>query len=97
MAFNKGIGFEFDNFKPQPIFKLIQNTARQVKGVISDEEMFKTFNMGWGFAVVVEGKIKNQAIELLEREGVETAQIGKVTGSGKIVVKHGGKKLVLSR
>jgi phosphoribosylformylglycinamidine cyclo-ligase len=97
MAFNKGIGFEFDNFKPQPIFKLIQNTARQVKGVISDEEMFKTFNMGWGFAVVVEGKIKNQAIELLEREGVETGQIGKVTGSGKIVVKHGGKKLVLSR
>jgi len=97
MAFNKGIGFEFDNFKPQPIFKLIQNTARQVKGVISDEEMFKTFNMGWGFAVVVEGKIKNQAIELLKREGVETAQIGKVTGLGKIVVKHGGKKLVLSR
>ena len=97
MSFNKGIGFEFDNFKPQPIFKLIQNTARQVKGVISDEEMFKTFNMGWGFAVVVEGKIKNQAIELLKREDVETAQIGKVTGLGKIVVKHGGKKLVLSR
>jgi phosphoribosylformylglycinamidine cyclo-ligase len=97
MAFNKGIGFEFNYFKPQPIFKLIQNTARQVKGIISDEEMFKTFNMGWGFAVVIADDDKDEAIDLLQREGVETAQIGKVTDSGKIVVKHGGKKIVLSR
>lgn len=97
MAFNKGIGFEFDNFKPQPIFKLIQDTARQVKGVISDEEMFKTFNMGWGFTIVVSDDVKDETIDLLEREGVETAQIGNVTGSGKIVVKHGGKKLAISR
>jgi phosphoribosylformylglycinamidine cyclo-ligase len=97
MAFNKGIGFEFSYFKPQPIFKLIQETARQIKGVISDEEMFKTFNMGWGFAIVVDEKIKNQATDLLQGKGVETAQIGKVTGLGKIVVKHGGKKMVLSR
>jgi phosphoribosylformylglycinamidine cyclo-ligase len=96
-AFNKGIGFEFNHFKPQPIFKLIQDTARQVKGVISNEEMFKTFNMGWGFALVVTNDVKDEAIDLLQREGVEAAQIGKVTGSGKIVVKHGGKKLVLSR
>jgi len=97
MAFNKGIGFEFNYLKPQPIFKLIQDTARQVKGVISDEEMFKTFNMGWGFAVVVADDVKDEAIDLLQREDVEAAQIGRVTGSGKIVVKHGGKKLVLSR
>ena len=97
MAFNKGIGFEFNYLKPQPIFKLIQDTARQVKGVISDEEMFKTFNMGWGFAVVVADGVKDEAIDLLQREDVEAAQIGRVTGSGKIVVKHGGKKLVLSR
>jgi phosphoribosylformylglycinamidine cyclo-ligase len=96
-AFNKGIGFEFNHFKPQPIFKLIQDTARQVKGVISNEEMFKTFNMGWGFALVVTNDVKDEAIDLLQREGVEAAEIGKVTGSGKIVVKHGGKKLVLSR
>jgi phosphoribosylformylglycinamidine cyclo-ligase len=97
MAFNKGIGFEFDNFRPQPIFKLIRENARQVKGVISDEEMFKTFNMGWGFAVVVTNDVKDEAIDLLQKEDVEAAQIGKVTPSGKIVVKHGGKKLVLSR
>lgn len=97
MAFNKGIGFEFDYFKPQPIFKLIQDTARQVKGVITNEEMFKTFNMGWGFAVIVEDKVKDQAIDLLEKAGAKAAQIGKVTDSSKIMVKHGGKKLALSR
>ena len=52
--FSKGIGFEFTNFKPQPIFELIQQTAPEVGGEITDEEMLKTFNMGWGFAVVVD-------------------------------------------
>jgi len=97
MAFNKGIGFEFDHFKPQPVFNLIQDTAKQVKGVISDEEMFKTFNMGWGFAVVVADDVKEETINLLQREGAEASQIGKVTDSGKIVIRHGGKKMALSR
>jgi len=96
-AFNKGVGFEFDNFKPQPIFKLIQDTARQVRGVISDEEMYKTFNMGWGFAVVVNNSLKDEAIDILRRNGAEADQIGRVTNSGKIVVKHREKKIVLSR
>jgi phosphoribosylformylglycinamidine cyclo-ligase len=97
MAFNKGIGFEFNYFKPQPIFKLIQDTAQQTKGVISDEEMFKTFNMGWGFAVVVEDEVKDQAIDLLEKGSAKAAQIGKVNDSSKIIAKHDGKKIVLSR
>ena len=97
MAFNKGIGFEFDNFKPHPIFKLIQDTARQLKGAISDEEMFKTFNMGWGFALVVNKSAEEEVVEVLQRNGIEADQIGKVTNSGKIVVKYGGTKIVLSR
>jgi len=95
MAFNKGIGFEFDNFKPQPIFKLIQDTARQLGGEITDEEMFKTFNMGWGFAVVVDNAIKNEAIEILQRSGAKADQIGKVTNSKKIVVEYAEKKALL--
>jgi len=95
MQFNKGIGFEFDNFKPQPIFELIQKTSAKVRGVISDEEMFKTFNMGWGFAVVVDNSQIDKAIDLLERNGVESEKIGRVTDSGKIVVKRKGKKIVL--
>jgi len=97
MAFNKGIGFEFDNFKPQPIFKLIQETARQVKGVISDEEMFKTFNMGWGFAVLVDNSIRDEAIGVLQINGSEAEQIGRVIDSEKIVIKYREKKIVLSK
>jgi len=92
---NKRIGFEFDNFQPQPIFELIQKTSAKVRGVISDEEMFKTFNMGWGFAVVVEHSQTDDAIDSLEKSGVQSEKIGRVTDSGKIVVKHKGKKIVL--
>ena len=74
--FSSGIGFEFDNFKPQPIFNLIQDTARKLKSPITDDEMFKTFNMGWGFAVVVENHKIDEAIDALERSGVEAEQIG---------------------
>jgi phosphoribosylformylglycinamidine cyclo-ligase len=97
MLFNKSVGFEFDNFKPQPIFSLIQQVSKQRKSPISDEEMFKTFNMGWGFAVVVDRTMTEEAIDLLERSDVEASRIGTVTNSGKIVVKHEGKKIQLSR
>jgi len=97
MAFNKGIGFEFDNFKPQPIFKLIQDTAPQVRGIISDAEMFKTFNMGWGFAIIVDNSTKDEAIDVLQRSGAEADQIGRVTDSEKIVIKLREKKIVLSK
>ena len=95
MAFNKGIGFDLSNFKPQPIFQLIQETAKQTKGVITDEEMFKTFNMGWGFAVIVESHKTDDALDALERSGVEAEQIGAVSSSEKIIVNYCGKKIIL--
>jgi phosphoribosylformylglycinamidine cyclo-ligase len=95
MKFSKGIGFEFTNFKPQPVFKLIQETAAEVKGKIADEEMLKTFNMGWGFAVVVDRNDEDEAASIFERSGVEAEKIGNVTGTGKIVAHYNGKKLML--
>jgi phosphoribosylformylglycinamidine cyclo-ligase len=97
MQFNKGIGFDFDNFKPQPIFTLIQEVAKQLRRPISDEEMFKTFNMGWGFAVVVDKAEREETVDLLEKNGVEADEIGRVTRSGEIVVHHKGEKITLSR
>jgi phosphoribosylformylglycinamidine cyclo-ligase len=94
---NKGIGFEFSNFKPQPIFTLIQEVSRKRPSAISDDEMFKTFNMGWGFAIVVDNASKDRAIDSLERDGVEASVIGMVTDSGKIVIRHKGKRMVLTR
>jgi len=79
MMFSRGIGFEFDNFKPQPIFELIQEVASEVRAPISDEEMLKTFNMGWGFAVVADKGDRDSIIDSFEKNGVEAEQIGKVT------------------
>jgi phosphoribosylformylglycinamidine cyclo-ligase len=95
IKYSKGIGFEFDNFKPQPIFGLIQEIAPDVVGVITDEEMLKTFNMGWGFAIVVDKKDENEAISIIEKNGVEAEIIGKVTDSGRIVARYKHKKLEL--
>ena len=94
--FSPGIGFEFNNFKPQPIFGLIQKTALELGYTVTDEEMFRTFNMGWGFALIVEKTDIEEALSALEKAGAQPEQIGKVTAQQQIVVHHAGKKLVLA-
>lgn len=95
MKYSQDIGFEFFNFKPQPIFSLIQQTGPEVGGSITDEEMLKTFNMGWGFAVVVDKNDVDETIDVIERCDVEAEEIGRVTDTGKIVACYNGKKLEL--
>jgi len=94
--FSRGIGFEFNNFKPQPIFELIQKAAAEVRKPIPDEEMLKTFNMGWGFALVVANSEVDGLLDVLEKSGVETEPIGKVTGKSGIVACYKGKKIALT-
>ncbi len=96
MIFSRGIGFEFGNFKPQPIFRLIQETAREVRAPITDEEMLKTFNMGWGFAVIADKNDADSIIDSLEQSGVEAEQIGTATDTGKIVTLYNGERIDLS-
>ncbi|MEM2995041.1 MAG: phosphoribosylformylglycinamidine cyclo-ligase [Candidatus Bathyarchaeia archaeon] len=95
MKFSKDVGFEFNNFKPQPIFGLIQKTASELGGKLTDEEMFKTFNMGWGFAVIVDKADVDKSIDILEGNGVQAEPIGYVTYSSGIKIFYGGKKIVL--
>ncbi len=94
--FSPGIGFQFDNFKPQPIFGLIQQTAAKLGYRITDEEMFKTFNMGWGFALIVDKTDKNKAMDALEKANAKSEQIGIVTGTRQVTIRHQNKNLVLS-
>lgn len=94
---NKGVGFEFSNFKPQPIFTLIQEISRKRQSAIPDDEMFKTFNMGWGFAIVVDKALKDGAIDSLEKGGGEASVIGMVTDSERIIIRHKGRRMVLTR
>ena len=93
--FSEGIGFEFDNFNPQPIFTLIQATAKQLGGAITDEEMFKTFNMGWGFAVIVDKASAERAIDILEKAGVHAQEIGHVEGRAGVKILYRGKTIML--
>jgi phosphoribosylformylglycinamidine cyclo-ligase len=94
--FSPGIGFEFNNFKPHPIFGLIQKIALELGYTITDEEMFRTFNMGWGFAIIVDKTNRKKAMSALEKAGAQPEQIGKVTAKQKIVIHHKNKKLVLA-
>jgi phosphoribosylformylglycinamidine cyclo-ligase len=84
MKFNPKVGFEFNNFKPQPIFQLIKDTANEF-GKINDEELLKTFNFGWGFAVIVSKNNADGAIDSFGKNKLEAEIIGKVTNSKKIV------------
>jgi len=93
--FSKGIGFEFDNFNPQPIFELIQKTASELGCVITDEEMLKTFNMGWGFAVIVDKRNRDKALDVLEKTGVKAEQIGRVTDSRGIKILYKNREIIL--
>lgn len=95
VEFSKDVGFEFDNFKPQSIFALIQKTASEVRGAITDKEMLKIFNMGWGFAVVVDLTNVDDVVDTLEKNGVEAQKIGRVTDSRRIVALYKGKKIQL--
>jgi phosphoribosylformylglycinamidine cyclo-ligase len=94
--FSQGIGFEFTNFKPQPIFGLIQKTALELGYTITDEEMFKTFNMGWGFALIVDRTDREKALSTLEKAGAQPEQIGKVTDKQRIEIHYKNKKMILT-
>ena len=91
-----GIGFEFNNFKPQPIFGLIQKTAAELGFTVTDEEMFKTFNMGWGFGVIVDKTEIEEAMGTLEQESIEHEIIGRVTDKQRVEIKFQDKKMVLT-
>ena len=95
MAFSKSIGFAFNNFKPHPIFDLIQRTAHELKREISDQEMLKTFNLGWGFALIVGKDDADATINSLKKSRVEAEQIGVATSSQKITADYKGKKIFL--
>jgi phosphoribosylformylglycinamidine cyclo-ligase len=96
-GYSPGIGFRFDYFQPQPIFGLIQKTAAELGYTVTDEEMFKTFNMGWGFGIIVDKTDIDKAMNTLEHNSVSPQRIGKVTNKERVVeIEYGEKRLVLS-
>jgi phosphoribosylformylglycinamidine cyclo-ligase len=94
--FSSGIGFEFTNFKPHPIFRILQETAHELGLTVSDEEMYRTFNMGWGFAIIVDKKDADKALNAAEKAGAEAENIGTVKGKPGIRIRYRSKRIALT-
>jgi len=90
--FNRIKGFQFliDNpIKPQPIFELMQKKSK-----FGDEQMYKKFNMGMGFFLIVDKNNADKALSIAEKFREEAQIVGEVKkGSGTVLVKD-NKKIV---
>lgn len=62
-----------DSYPILPIFKLIQKI-----GNIPERDMYNTFNMGIGMAVIVKKEEVQKAIEIIEQQGEKAYIIGEV-------------------
>jgi len=78
-----GVGFLLDNMPEMPeIFRIIQK-----KGKISDREMYRTFNCGIGFCVVVPENESQRVIEICKKYSINAKKIGKVVGEKDVKIK----------
>jgi phosphoribosylformylglycinamidine cyclo-ligase len=65
------------------IFALLQN-----KGPVEEEEMYRVFNMGIGFVLVVAEDFADSIAKKLTKLGEQVYNIGRITsGSGQVVLK----------
>jgi phosphoribosylformylglycinamidine cyclo-ligase len=79
-------GFKFEGLRRMPnVFRLIYETAKTRGTPISMAEMFRTFNMGYGFAVIVSRKETDRALDSLNKHG-RAEKIGQVSVDGQISV-----------
>ncbi len=63
------------------VFKFIEE-----KGNVPEEEMFRTFNMGIGFVVIVSEEEKEKVIELLTSKGERVFEVGRIVEGRKEVI-----------
>jgi len=65
-----------------PIFRFIQE-----KGNVPEEEMFRTFNMGIGFVLIVSQSDRDRALEVLTSKGEKVFEIGRIEeGEGRVLI-----------
>jgi phosphoribosylformylglycinamidine cyclo-ligase len=81
-----GIGLKFEGLRRMPpIFRLIYDAAKARGSPIALAEMFRTFNMGYGFAVIVPKREIEPALASFNKR-VRAEMIGVVTDDGRISV-----------
>lgn len=78
-----GVGFCLDSMvKPQRIFELIKKY-----GKVPDKEMYRTFNMGVGFCIIVDSKDADRIIDISLAHGTKASKIGKIVEKSGIEIK----------
>lgn len=77
-AIPQGLGAEIEvgSWEPPEVFKMIESRG------VSGDDMYRTFNMGIGFCLIVE---RDQADLVIDKVG-EAVVIGRVTGSGGLTL-----------
>lgn len=85
---NQGVGYEITDPLPvPPVFRKIQEL-----GDVADPEMYKTFNMGMGFVVVVPASAADEALATLHAEGEADARVvGRVVEGSGVTHPVGGR------
>lgn len=75
LRLNKNVKYVIkEPFEPQPIFKFLQKY-----GNIDNKEMYQTFNMGMGFAVIVSRKVVDETIKILKKcSPAEVEVVGRI-------------------
>ncbi|MBS1259646.1 MAG: Phosphoribosylformylglycinamidine cyclo-ligase [Candidatus Scalindua arabica] len=82
-------GYEIENLpEPLPIFNLIQET-----GGILDERMFKIYNMGIGFCLVVPKSDVESVLDIYEKSEIDCYVLGHTTKDEMKTVRIKDKKL----
>jgi phosphoribosylformylglycinamidine cyclo-ligase len=84
---HKNFGFDFEDLgEIKPIFKLIHETASRLSKPITWEEMYSTFNMGYGFAVIVNPQDLEKALDLFNSY-YPSRRIGRVSTTERVRIR----------
>jgi phosphoribosylformylglycinamidine cyclo-ligase len=70
-----------DSWPKLPIFTWLQD-----KGPVEEEEMYRVFNMGIGFVLIVAADFADSIMEQLSRAGETVYKIGRIAGGTRKVV-----------
>lgn len=83
------VGFHLDNlFPPQKVFELIQKRGR-----ITEREMYRTFNMGTGFLIIVATADEKKTLKMIDGSRV----VGSVTKEREAIIETPYRRLEIER
>jgi phosphoribosylformylglycinamidine cyclo-ligase len=87
---SRPVGFDVEHWpEPPAIFGLVQRL-----GGIADEEMFRAFNMGIGFCLVVPPDVVDRASAVLDSHGLAVHVLGRATDDAERTITLRPRKLL---